>query len=86
MEIKSRNLFLFGLFCLPGIWLANILFRPQEHNREGREKWVKLSIIGIAITLSILLTWIIIFQLYYKTWSFGADLLVYSPPPQWWFE
>ena len=84
IEIKSRNLFLLGLCCLPGVWIANIFFRPKEHQREGRGRWVKLSIAGLAFTLAALLTWIIIFQLFYKSWSWGSDILVFSPDSQWW--
>jgi len=85
IDIKSRKLFFFGLCCLPGVWIANILYRPKE-NKEGnvRGRWVKLSIVGLVFTLIILLTWIVIFQTFYKTWSWGPDLLVFSPSNQWW--
>mmetsp|Transcript_425 Transcript_425/g.562 ORF Transcript_425/g.562 Transcript_425/m.562 type:complete len:108 (+) Transcript_425:80-403(+) len=80
--ILARRMFFGGCALLPWLWIVNILYflpgiRAGKVNAEVKA-WVNRSMAGSAIVVSVLVAWIVIFQLNWIRWGW-TDMMVVLP-------
>ncbi|VDM56517.1 unnamed protein product [Angiostrongylus costaricensis] len=82
-----RKYFIIGLFCLPLVWLTNVVWffgeafiRPSSAITPTIRTYVILSTIGVLFWLLVLCGWEIIFQSYRSRGVAWADYLTFIFP------
>ncbi|KAK6963457.1 gamma-secretase subunit PEN-2 [Biomphalaria glabrata] len=85
--ILCRKYYLAGFFLLPFLWLVNAIWffkeafqKPHYAEQSEIRTYVTRSIIGSAIWLAAIITWVIIFQLNRVSWGATGDLLTFVIP------
>ena len=85
-DVKAaKKMYIAGWFLLPWVWaLCFLHFRERAKDPteigEKLKKWTVYSGIGASVALLITLTWVIYFQMFWKSRGL-ENLLVYNPDP-----
>jgi Presenilin enhancer-2 subunit of gamma secretase len=75
----ARNMFIGGCCLLPWLWVVNLLYYAQAW-RLGKlpaevVTWVRRSAVCAAIESLLFLTWVVAFQIFWRSW--GSDIFPY---------
>ena len=86
-ESIAKKMFFGGCFGLPWLWAVNVwhyrrhLFSANADS--GVQYWIRRSLTGCVIATVALITWIITFQLNWRSWGGrGRDMLLFVPDDQ----
>jgi Presenilin enhancer-2 subunit of gamma secretase len=80
---RLSSVFMVGCLGLPFLWIVNLFyFRRSIFSSEGSSSklsfWLRLSLTGSVLSVLIIATWVIYFQLTWQTWD--KDYFVYQAP------
>lgn len=82
-----RKYYLGGFAFLPFLWLVNVVWffqdaflKPEYTEQVQIKKYVKRSGLGLALWVTVLTTWITIYQHYRSQWGEVGDYLSFTIP------
>ncbi|VDK79304.1 unnamed protein product [Cylicostephanus goldi] len=82
-----RKYFIIGLFCLPLVWLTNLIWffgdafcRPSSSANPTIRKYVIASAVGVLFWAIVIFTWEFVFQSYRSQGLAWADYLTFIFP------
>ncbi|GFN85369.1 gamma-secretase subunit pen-2 [Plakobranchus ocellatus] len=85
--MMCRRYYLAGFFVLPFLWLVNGIwffkeaFRKPPYTEQAQiRSYVIRSLIGSAVWLAIIITWVIIFQLKRVSWGVTGEMFTFILP------
>ena len=76
--VVARKLYKAGFFLLPWLWFVLVVnFYSKSKQNAQLAYYVKRASLGFLVATLVLVTWIAVFQVYWRSWGqVGVSLLV----------
>lgn len=82
-EQLARRMFYGGCCLLPWLWLCNAIhFRSHLADPRANpevSRWVHRSAVGASVAVLAYVTWVLVFQLHWRSWSWAPGIMFFIP-------